>query len=251
MKEEPSNTQLTPSMPDADKLAKLAAQPRFAHLPPEQAAKAALKFWRESQAAIADDNEGRHRLDDARRRYQSIRQPPQWPATLSDFYRLIVRGEDETINQPRFKRFLRYIVEKEQQEIRQQIEKLPECEITGKKTPPLLNALRLQQLETPQAVEGEVDRRFADFKGRRFQPSELPILDPYLPDEWTRLAQDYLEWWEAEKHEAKRRAGRARAAKAAAAKSVAAKSPAPASPEAPPSTQLTPREEKKTCNGPV
>jgi hypothetical protein len=148
---------------------------------------------------------------------EAIAKPKQWPAALDDFYRLIVRGKDKTENQPRFKHFLRYMVEKEQQEIRQEIERVPECERRDESTSSVFCTLSFRLLETDQAVEREVDRRFADYKAHQFQPSELPILDPYHPNEWTRLARDYLEWWEAEKTAAKARGGRERVKKAAAA----------------------------------
>ena len=39
----------------------------------------------------------------------SLPHPKRYPATLHDFYRLIVKARDKAENQPRFKRFLRFI----------------------------------------------------------------------------------------------------------------------------------------------
>lgn len=231
MKEETDIPQPPPSTPDGATLAHLAAQPRFANMTPEQAPAAALELWKQSQALVGLDAKKRRCCDDALRRYKAIPQPNQWPATLNDFYHLIVRAKDKTECQPRFKRFLRYMVEKQQQEIRQKIERVPECESRDESTPSKFNTLKFRLLETGEEVQKEAERRFARYKQHQFQPSELPPLAPYLPDEWTQLAMDYQEWWEAEKTAVKARAGRERAKKAAAAKAAAA---FVANPEAPP-----------------
>lgn len=231
MKDKTDTPQPPPSTPDASTLAHLAAQPRFAPLPPKQAVADALELLKQSQTVLDLDDNKRRCCDDALKRYQAIPQPNQWPATLNDFYRLIVRAKDETECQPRFKRFLRYRVEKEQQEIRQKIETVPERDHRDESTPSEFNTLKFRLLNTEEAVEKAVDRLFERHKADSFERSELPPLDPYLPDKWTQLAMDYLEWWEVEKTAAKARAGRERAEKAAAAKAAAAFA---ANPEAPP-----------------
>lgn len=231
MKEKTDIPHPLPSTPEAATLARLAAQPRFANMTPEQAPAAALELWKQSQTVLDLDDNKRRCCDDAHKRYQAIPQPNQWPATLNDFYHLIVRAKDKTECQPRFKRFLRYMVEKEQQEIRQKIERVPERDHRDESTPSEFNTLKFRLLNTKEAVEKAVDRLFEHHKENSFERSELTPLDPYLPDKWTQLAMDYLEWWEVVKTAAKARAGRERAEKAAAAKAAAAFA---ANPEAPP-----------------
>jgi hypothetical protein len=87
-------------LPDASTLAGLAAQ---AGVSPEQA----LKLWLGSQRLLKREEAARNRIKEARARQDSIPQPGQWPASLDDFYRIIVRAKDRTESQPRFKRYLR------------------------------------------------------------------------------------------------------------------------------------------------
>jgi len=87
-------------LPDASTLASLAAQ---AKVSPEQA----LKLWLGSQRLLKREEAARNRIKEARARQDSIPQPGQWPASLDDFYRIIVRAKDRTESQPRFKRYLR------------------------------------------------------------------------------------------------------------------------------------------------
>ena len=91
--------------PDPDTLAMLAAQPRFTNLPEADAVSAALGLRQAARDALEAARENsRQELNKA----FTLPRPKQWPATLADFYRLVVRGKDKTENQPRFKRFLRF-----------------------------------------------------------------------------------------------------------------------------------------------
>jgi hypothetical protein len=168
-------------------------------MPLGQAATAALELLKQSQAVIAADVANHRRNEDAIKRYFGIPRPKQWPATLADFYRLVVRGKDETQNQARFKRFLRYQVDEEQQEIRRDMER------AGHDSE--LDALKWRLLQTDEAVQKEVERRFASYETHSFGFD----LHPDLPSEWTRLAGEYLERWQAEKAENRRFAGLVRA----------------------------------------
>jgi len=87
-------------LPDASTLASLAAQARVS---PEQA----LKLWLGSQRLLEREEAARNRIKQARASQDSIPQPGQWPASLDDFYRIIVRAKDRAESQPRFKRYLR------------------------------------------------------------------------------------------------------------------------------------------------
>jgi hypothetical protein len=85
---------------DAVTLAKLAAEKGISLTE-------ALKFLQESEAVLKTTTERQNRLQEARARLAAIPQPPQWPASLDEFYRLIVKAKDRTNCQPRFKRYLR------------------------------------------------------------------------------------------------------------------------------------------------
>lgn len=95
------NTQNT-NLPEPATLANLAAQPRFAGLPENEAILAALSFFKRCAAAI--DMQVIH--DDIEQRGAELPAPEQWPAPLAEFYRLIVKGKDSADNQPRFRAFL-------------------------------------------------------------------------------------------------------------------------------------------------
>src|SRR5262245_30723288 len=98
-----TNSDGATELPDTTTLAHLAAQSRFANLDPERAAKDALFLWqvcdnvRRTEEANVRANSGpsgqlkgwmdRQRFD--------IPQPKTWPATLSDFYRVVMREKDE------------------------------------------------------------------------------------------------------------------------------------------------------------
>jgi len=74
---------------------------------------------REAESAIAEEAK-RDRLPER----LTIPQPKQLPATLDDFYKLIVRAKNETENEPRFSRFLRRQVENEQLKIKEELGRL-------------------------------------------------------------------------------------------------------------------------------
>jgi hypothetical protein len=201
MKEDTGTPPASPSTPDAATLARCY---------PGLSATEALQAWRKYESDLAGAARREKEASEWFKLLERIPQPPQWPAKLDDFYRLIVRAKDKTEAQPRFKRFLRHRILKEQKEIRQRMQTLTEEEMTGKATAsqPKASGPRL----TEEALQEAVDRLFNHYKACKtcaFQPGELPLLNAYFPNEWTLLALEYHDWWESEKHAAKVRAGHA------------------------------------------
>jgi hypothetical protein len=117
---------------------------------------------------------------------------PTFPATLNDFYRIVVNGKNQSISESRFKSFLDRQREPvgddesipsylEMQEWKRQFESRPDNEIQ-----------LLKNAKTP------LER----YRYWRFEESS-----------WSRLANEYLGWWEATKKAKKSDAGTKGAAK--------------------------------------
>ena len=182
--------------PDPDTLAMLAGQARFAELPDADAARAALKLQNECLTALeqAKENVGQ-RLE----RAIALPNPKQWPATLTDFYKLVVRCKQEKDNPLRFLRFLRFRAEGRGLEVvvsRIDGEKLVHTfkRGTGEQAP----------TQSAEAIEQAAERHFAEYRVAQFNQ-----------EAWFDLARDYRRWWAWDSTESKRRAGQARADKAA------------------------------------
>lgn len=167
-------------IPSASQLANLAAQSRFAQQTPEAAVAAAIKLWDEAVGLVR----GRIRVERALQwsAKHPTPMPPEFPAGLHDFYKLIVRGRSEPDNQPRFKRFLRNRI----------------TERWAK------DGRSLTEDGILDVLEWELTR----YKTNGFA-------DEYA---WVSIAGEYERWWAEECKANRVRAGRMRAAKAAAAK---------------------------------
>jgi len=167
--------------PDTATLVYLAAQARFANLAPDEAVIAADKLWREADRSVRCQ-EALDLIDEWKCKEESaIQQPKHWPATLDDFYRLIVYARDKTENQPRFKLYRLHYWRKVLANIK----------------------------HPPMTEQEELD--WSEFDLKRFKRDGFPT-----EEKWTQEAKEYRRWWMRENTESKRRAGKARAAKAAA-----------------------------------
>jgi hypothetical protein len=193
------------NLPETTVLTFLAAQPRFANLPDEQAALSALKLWRvcatvrENERVAADPHskESMQKWID-RLGLPKLPEPATWPAGYRDFYKAIIKGKDEGENQQRYKRFLRQQLDAEQTQIEEEIKKLTDTGAVAAD----LEGLKAMRLPTDQALDEEVDKRFVTFKSSQFNL-----------DSWKILATRFLLWWGQQKTEARARAGRERARK--------------------------------------
>lgn len=190
--------------PDPNTLAMLAAQARFATLPEADAVRAALGLRQAARDALEVARESSRQQVVAA---YTLPTPKQLPATLADFYKLVVRGKEEKDNPPRFKRFLRFRAEGRKVEVtgsRMDGQKLIFIFKPGTgKQPPTQSA---------EAAEKAAERQFAEYQAAQFNQ-----------EAWDDLARDYMRWWAWESTESKRRAGQARAAKAAADKKARGK----------------------------
>jgi hypothetical protein len=163
-----------PKIPSTETLALLAAQARFAALSQNAAVSEAIHLWDEADALVM-------RREQAELGYQWLCEhktpmPKQFPASLEDFFKLIVRGKTPSSSQTRFKDFL----------------------------DDKLSKLYAEQRLTDFEVKGKSHDYYLRSKRTGF------------PDEtsWLVYAGDYSRWWDAKTHAAKVRAGQARADKA-------------------------------------
>ena len=190
--------------PDPDSLAMLAAQERFAKLSEAEAVRAALGLRQAARDAIAAARENsRQEFEKA----STLPTPKQWPATLADFYKLVMRCKEEKDNLPRFKQFLHFRAEGNELKIVGGSIDRPKFVLTskpgmGEQTP----------TQSAEAAEKAAERQLVEYQAAQFNQ-----------EAWYDLARDYLRWWDWKSTESKRRAGRARAAKAAADKKARGK----------------------------
>jgi hypothetical protein len=193
-----SNSSGTPSaaadLPNVETLAHLAAQARFKdEMNPGNAALAALNLWRECKRTL--DSQGT--LAQADKKTHADKAPPfpkTQPVTLDDFYRCVVKAKNETENQPRFKKFLRFTLGTEQAALRSRRD-------AAKRNADFFAnpddgkdfrdaVVRLEaQIMADDAMDVEYERRFVERKK-----------NPFTEREWYRLASDYVQWWRIEKH---------------------------------------------------
>lgn len=139
-----------------------------------------MELWQECRAAI-DTQRRRYHDDEARKRLEKpIPQPKQFPATLDDFYRLIVRAKNKTESQPRFKRYLLWVLNYK----RLNVEFDPR--FAERPKPALMEGTK----EAIDAVESEL---------RRYQNDG--ILHKIF---WDSLAEHYRRWWEPQRLETNR-----------------------------------------------
>lgn len=157
---------------DATKLALIAAQPRFADMPEAFAARAALELVKRCQATIDADNRERRDEKVHSRQRKHIPQPDQWPASRSDFFKLIVRARDDAEAEARVKRFELWRINRNRQK-------------WGK---PLL-------IEGTPEANGAVQDAYINYEEIEWD------------DKWKSMAEDYLNWWDQENREKKRFAG--------------------------------------------
>jgi hypothetical protein len=198
------------SLPDTSTLTTLAAQARFEKLPASEAAGAALELWRACNTVL--ENEYANTGPNAATRrwiasigFPQVPQPSNWPANSKDFYKLVVRGKGEVECQYHFKRFLRCQAEQEKANIENAIKELSERtdDAGTNELNTLKVGLNLNWMNTPETLDAEIERRFAEFKARTFEP-----IMPLTRHAWTILATEYLLWREADKRATKVRSGR-------------------------------------------
>jgi len=104
----------------------------------------------------------------------AIPAPPQWPATLENFYRLVIKARDKADCQPRFKKYLR----------KQLDERYSVWRTVGESWP-------------PETIDPLAEKEFVRIQKEGFDE-----------DGWRWHAEVYLDWWEEEKRRSKQRAGK-------------------------------------------
>jgi hypothetical protein len=165
-------------LPSAMEIAGLAAQQRFAHMSPQEAAKAAVDLYFACQETLLTSRENMVNAGKASLGFAKFKRPLRWPGTLDDFLRLIVRGKDQTQNLPRIKTFILDCIRHSR--LRQQLAALNEAD--------------------------ELDAQEAAIKAMKAKPEEF-----FSEDYWPWLAYAYRNWWAAKQQANKERAGRERA----------------------------------------
>jgi hypothetical protein len=174
-------------LPDANVLSMLAAQNRFNAKEDKSAVSAAFALWREAKWRVD------HERKLAELSYQEyvaplkkVKQPKQWPATFTDFLRLVVGGKDEGVQLNRFRRH-----------------KLFQLRVAN-----MMQTGRISDGEIPDGDASEEELRELGNIISSYRTNT------YSKNVWDNHARYYLKWWAEEKHDVKRRAGKARAAKA-------------------------------------
>lgn len=190
--------------PDPDTLAMVAAQARFAGVEEAEAVRQALSL---RQAARDVLEAARENWREESKKWRMLPAPKQWPATLTDFYKLIVRCKVEKENPSRFKRFLLFRAEGRKPEI-------AETRIDGQK---IVHTFKSGTGEQPPTQSAEAAEKAAERQLVEYQTAQ------FNQETWIDLARDYELWWEWKYSENKRQAGQARAAKAAADKKAKGK----------------------------
>lgn len=208
-------------LPDPATLARLAEDTK---LP----AAAALKKWQESQAALAEVEKAERDREEGQPRRLAIPQLALWPAALDDFYRRVIRARDKADSQPRFRKFLRYQIETEQQKIRADLDQVKghlaeqqqQIDLMAKQGRRLARdsypgtltleqaakfdenyiAQQTRRLLSPEDMDGELERRFERCQAAGFDQHT-----------WNRVVSEYLDWWAEKRHADQVEAGRARA----------------------------------------
>jgi hypothetical protein len=178
-------------LPDANVLSMLAAQNRFNGKEDKPAIAAALALWREAKWRVD------HERKLAELTYQEyvaplkqIRQPKRWPATFTDFLRMVLGGKDEGVQLNRFRRY-----------------KLFQLRVANMMKSGRTNDEEIPAGNASEEELHELEKIIASCRG-----------DIYSKNVWNNNVRFYLKWWTMEKQDVKRRAGKARATNAEAKK---------------------------------
>ncbi|HEY3862043.1 MAG TPA: hypothetical protein VGO59_09160 [Verrucomicrobiae bacterium] len=224
------NAAPTPPTIDAVALAHLVAQSRFTTLPNKEAIDAALHLLHDCQSSLEKSARPQSKAEIASKEFEKPPMPEKFPATLDDFYRLIVKGKKKADNQPRFRKFLSWQIDAAESakifnlnDIRMRLARLEEQitdaakrgvilvqasvpgSLSPKETAELLKKSIVQQESS--LLDAKQRERLLDARFTLYSTDGIDDLT------WHICSEEYPRWWLPEKTAKKKAAGRARAAK--------------------------------------
>jgi hypothetical protein len=122
---------------------------------------------------------------------KDVPQPKHWPATLKNFYILVVGGKNAAQRESRFKKFLISQIEFERRAKTFQHRAIAIAQ--GKDTKSPESQINAQRTD----ANGTLETRLEHYRNFQFDPRS-----------WTTLAYQYLAWWQKHLTQTKRQAGR-------------------------------------------
>ena len=150
--EGPPEKVATSDVPSVEMLALIAAQSRFQNLSPQAATQHALDVFEAAKNTLYELNNRNETL------WQGIPRPTSFPASITDFFRVIVKGKSKSESESRYRKFVRSL------------------------------------LQSDRKFSNQTDETISDEEIETVIQSHKDLVQQ--PHNWRTLAKQYSTWWE-------------------------------------------------------